>query len=401
MGQELTQVLCPECGTAGEADPQLSHWQCDKCGAGFFLRRCSACNWVSYVDGLQGFRMPWPCTWCGRFNRGFSQNQDPAAASAAELAAELTRYSPLDGAAGPGGGGEANPASPAPAPAPAAGTGPAPRARDPGDGGQAFTADNGSPGTAALPGLAPPRPGRRQVRRVWLSLAMVAACAAVATVVLTAGDPGAMGMAAGPGSTTRAVRVTAGQVGTVDFQGAPGQLTVVGTGSSQVTLTGQLHSDGSAPTVSTRFDRTARILVVSVQCAPATQCTQNLRLAVPAGTGTTVRQPSGRIVLTGLAGPLRITAANVDISASGLRSTELAAVITSGHLSAAFTTPPRQVSITLTSAQAALRLPDGAAYRVTQQVTSGYVRVAIPRASGAPRSVTVRIDSGELELLPA
>jgi hypothetical protein len=400
MGQELTQVLCLECGTAGDADPQLSHWQCDKCGAGFFLRRCSACNWVSYVDGLQGFRMPWPCTWCGRFNRGFSQNQDPAAASAAELAAELTRYSPPDGAAGPGGGGEANPANPA-NPAPAAGSGPAPRARDPGDGGRAFTADNGSPGTAPPPGLAPPLTRRRQVRRIGLSIAMVAACAAVATVVLTAGDPGAMGMAAGHGSTTRAVQVTASRVGTVDFQGAPGQLTIVGTGSSQVTLTGQLHGDGSAPAVSTRFDRAARTLVVSVQCAPATQCTQNLRLAVPAGTGTTVRQPSGRIVLTGLAGPLRITAANVDISASGLRSADLTAVITSGHLSATFTTPPHQVSITLTSAQAALRLPDGAAYRVTQQVTSGYVRVAVPQAGSAPRSVTVRIDSGELELLPA
>ena len=209
-----------------------------------------------------------------------------------------------------------------------------------------------------------------------------------------------MGMAGGHGSTTRAVQVTVGRVGTIDFQGVPGQLTIVGTGSGQVTLTGQLRGDGSAPAVDTRFDRATGVLVVSVQCAGATQCTQNLRLTVPAGTGTAVRQPGGRIVLTGLAGPLRITAANVDISASGLRSTELAAVITGGHLSAAFTTPPRQVSITLASAQATLRLPDGAAYRVTQQVTSGYVRVAIPQASGAHRSVTVRIDSGELELLP-
>jgi hypothetical protein len=76
-------------------------------------------------------------------------------------------------------------------------------------------------------------------------------------------------------------------------------------------------------------------------------------------------------------------------------------VITSGRLSATFTTPPHQVSITLASAQATLRLPDGAAYRVTQQVTSGYVRVAIPQASSAPRTVTARVDSGELELLPA
>jgi ABC-type phosphate transport system substrate-binding protein len=41
---------------------------------------------------LQGFHTPWPCTWCGRYNKGFRQNQDPAAASAAELAAEVHRY---------------------------------------------------------------------------------------------------------------------------------------------------------------------------------------------------------------------------------------------------------------------------------------------------------------------
>jgi len=92
MGQELTQVLCPECGTAGESDPGLSWWHCAKCGNGIFLRRCSACSRVSYVDGLQGIRMPWPCTWCGRFNKGFRQNQDPAAATAAELADEIARF---------------------------------------------------------------------------------------------------------------------------------------------------------------------------------------------------------------------------------------------------------------------------------------------------------------------
>ena len=208
-------------------------------------------------------------------------------------------------------------------------------------------------------------------------------------------------MAARHGSTTRAVRITAGQVGSIDFQGVPGKLTIAGTGSGRVTLTGQLQADGSAPVVETRLDRAAGVLLVSVRCAPDTQCTQNLRLAVPGSTGADVRQPGGQVVVTGLAGPLSITAANVDISASGLRSTALAAVITSGRLSAAFTTPPRQVSITLTSAQATLYLPARVAYLVTQQVMSGYLRAAIPQAASATRTVTARIDSGELELLPS
>jgi ABC-type phosphate transport system substrate-binding protein len=74
---------------------------CSNCGSGFFLRRCAACSRVSYVDGLQGFHTPWPCTWCGRYNEGFRHNHDPAAASAAELAAEVDRYGGLASPAEP------------------------------------------------------------------------------------------------------------------------------------------------------------------------------------------------------------------------------------------------------------------------------------------------------------
>src|SRR5579863_3526830 len=101
MRQVLTHMPCPECGTSGESDPEQSHWQCGNCGQGFYLRRCTACFRVSYVDGLQGFHTPWPCTWCGQYNQGFRQNQDPAAASAAELAAEVHRYGRPDSPAGP------------------------------------------------------------------------------------------------------------------------------------------------------------------------------------------------------------------------------------------------------------------------------------------------------------
>jgi hypothetical protein len=367
MGQELTRMLCPECGTAGESDPDQSRWQCTKCGSGFFLRRCSACTRVSYVDGLQGFRLPWPCAWCGRFNTGFSQNQDPAAASAAELAAELTRYGPPGGVAEPEAGDEATSA-------PITDGGP-PSAREPG-------------GRTRRVGLA-------------VAVAVAVACAATAGVVLTAGDPGAAGLAAAPVAVTRPVLFTASGVGSIDFRGVPGQLVLAGTRPGQVTMTGQLRGEGGAPVVETRFDHATGVLTVSVRCAPATRCTQNLRLAVPGVTGAAVWQPSGRVVATGLAGPLRITAANADISASGLRSADLSAVVTNGHLSAAFAAPPHRVSITLTSAQATVRLPARTGYRVIREGTSGYIRVAIPRTGDATRIVTARIDSGELKLLPA
>ncbi len=110
MGQVLTRVPCPECGISGESDPEQSHWLCGNCGSGFFLRRCTACSRVSYVDGLQGFHTPWPCTWCGQHNQGFRQNQDPAAASAAELIAEVHRYGRSVSAAPDTGGWDRTPA---------------------------------------------------------------------------------------------------------------------------------------------------------------------------------------------------------------------------------------------------------------------------------------------------
>jgi len=208
-------------------------------------------------------------------------------------------------------------------------------------------------------------------------------------------------MPAGQGSAVRAVRVTANQVGSIRFQGVPGQLAITGTGPGRVTLTGKLRGTGGTPAVETRLDRATDALAVFIRCAPASSCTENLQLTVPAGIPVAVLQPGGQVVLTGLAGPLRLSAANVDISADGLRSPELWAVITSGHLSATFAAPPRQVTIALASAQATLRLPADAPYQVIQQATSGYVRVAVPQAGNATRTVTARIDSGELELLPS
>jgi len=341
--------------------------------------------------------------WCGQFNRGFSQNQDPAAATAIELAAEVARYGLLQAIAVAA---EQESAIPAQVSGP-----------DPGDRGAApsplgwpeqppLRSRPEQPPPQGRPEL-PPEPGRQPAWRVAALIALAGACVVGgALALLAAGSPGASGMAAGhgdggQGSVMRTVHVTASRVAGIDFQGVPGQLTIVGGESSQAILIGQLHGLGRAPALQTRFDRAAGVLTVSVRCAPGSSCTENLRLAVPAGARAVVRQPGGSVAVTGLSGSLSITAADVDISASGLRSPDLTAVITRGRLNAVFTAPPRQVSITLASAQAALRMPARAAYRVTQEVTSGHVDVAIPEAGNAIRAVTARIDHGELDLLPS
>jgi hypothetical protein len=231
----------------------------------------------------------------------------------------------------------------------------------------------------------------------------VAGLVVVALIVTIAATRSAGGTGSPPG--TRAVSVTAGPAGTVDLESVPGQLTITGSATHQIRLTGQLHWSGHAPYASARTTATAapagRTLHLDYVCAAGSPCTEDYRLSLPAGTAVVLSQPSGHVIVDGLAGPLTITAASVDVSASGLRSPSLDASITSGHVSAAFTRAPRRVSLALTSAQATVRLPGTSpGYQVSQQVVSGYVHVGVAQAASSPYQVRARITSGELELLP-
>lgn len=236
---------------------------------------------------------------------------------------------------------------------------------------------------------APPGPRRPPRRAVAVAVAALAVIAVVALVAAARG-----------GGSPGTVSVTASSVTAVDFQGAPGQVSIVGAPTGQVRLTGQLHWTGHPPIAADRLDHVAHVLHLSYRCALASPCTERFLLVVPLRTAVILRQPSGHVIVAGLAGPLRITARSVDVSATGLRCPSLAAVITSGHLSATFAAPPGRIGVTLTSAQATLRLPASVDYAVRSAVTSGYVHVGIPQARNAARTVTARVVSGELELLP-
>ena len=225
--------------------------------------------------------------------------------------------------------------------------------------------------------------------------------AAVAAGTVTVAVLGVHGRAT-PGTDT--VSVSAGSVSTVVFQGPPGQLIITGQPGAatpgQVTLTGELHwVPGHRVAVATGPRQSGHVLRLGYRCAAGSPCTGNLRLVLPERTAIVLDQPSGHVVMYRLAGRLRITARSVDISATALRSPELAAMITSGHLSATFLSPPRQLGVTLLSAQATVWLPAGSGYRLSQQVTSGYLRVGVPQSPSASRTISAQVTSGELDLV--
>jgi hypothetical protein len=248
---------------------------------------------------------------------------------------------------------------------------------------------SGGPGRAAPEWLAR--------RLVWRSPAVVVGVVALLAVTIAVAASAASARGSGAGGSSN-VSVTAGSVRTVELQAVSGQLTIVGSAAGRVALTGQLDWTGHAPVATTRLVN-AHLLRLSYRCATASPCTANWRLVVPRRAAVVLTQPSGHVVVSGLAGPLQITAESVDVSATGLSSPSLRAAITSGHLEATFDQPPQQVSVALASAQATLSLPGTVAYALSDQVTSGYVHVGIPVAAGASHTVTASVLSGELDLL--
>jgi hypothetical protein len=323
-----------------------------------------------------GWNAPWFCTWCAVPNMGFTQNQDPASATVAELALSITRQqlsfelakdvlpltSEQDRRDAPEVAAEARP--------------PAEQA-------------------------APQAPATRRSPRTILAVAACALAVLVVAAVLVAMRPGpaasAPARSKGPNGQ---VSVTAAQVAAVIFQGVPGKLSVVGASTTKVSLTGQLRWSGHPPVAVTRREHGGHVLLLSYRCAAASPCTENFRLTVPAGDAIALSQSSAQLTLSGLAGQVSVTAASVLIIATGLRATTLVASVTSGTLTASFAAPPSLVNVTLISAQAALRLPASAAYQVSQQVTDGNVTVAVPRAGTADHRVIAHVTSGDLELLP-
>ena len=122
---------------------------------------------------------------------------------------------------------------------------------------------------------------------------------------------------------------------------------------------------------------------------------------MPGDTAVVLSQPSGQVSLDGLAGPVRITAANINVTATGLRARSLTATITSGQLTASFAKPPSQVSVTLSSAHASIHLPASARYTVSTQVNSGNVQVGVPQAAHSAHQVTAQLVSSDLQLQPS
>src|SRR5580700_1147155 len=124
-------------------------------------------------------------------------------------------------------------------------------------------------------GPAAAEPGAR--RQPWRSPAVVVGAVALLAVTVAATVSAASAHGShGPGGAST-VSVSAGSVRTVELQAVPGQLTIVGSATGRVTLTGQLDWTGHAPAATTRMAND-HLLRLRYRCATASPCTAHWRL---------------------------------------------------------------------------------------------------------------------------
>jgi hypothetical protein len=193
-------------------------------------------------------------------------------------------------------------------------------------------------------------------------------------------------------------------VKTVRLDGFNGNVAVGETGSAQIAATAQPVNGDVAPGLEFHLDDATRTLTLAcydqqtgngpIAC-PATQ----YKVSVPAGIGVTLQLLNGQASLTGLSGPVSVTAASAYVDALGLKTSDFTAAITNGTLNATLLTAPTHVDVSVTSAQATLHLPGTVSYAVQQQTTSAYVQVTVPQSPSSTHSVLAKADNGEISLL--
>jgi hypothetical protein len=220
-------------------------------------------------------------------------------------------------------------------------------------------------------------------RRTPLVVAGVVVLALVLAAVVWRTDSG-HGVPGVSGGSRTASYAAAG-VTSVDLDGFNGRLTIgVGDGS-HITATAGPADGHDVSGLAFRLDASTHVLTLACS-SPDTNIAiacpaSDYSVLVPPHVGVSLHELSGQANLSGLSGPVSITA------------------ITSGTLTATFASAPARVSVSVTSAQATLHLPAAATYDVRQRTVSGDVEVHVPQSAASPHTIEATATSGEVSLL--
>ncbi len=253
------------------------------------------------------------------------------------------------------------------------------------------------------------RPRRRWI---WILVALVTSAVLVIPVALRVGLKADLRH-----EHVRFRDYSASQVTAIEVSAPGASVTVRRDAARRVTLASSESWLLTRPFV--RRVRHGRTLTVSVGCPqlnPFEDCGVGLTISVPASTQVRADVGSGSLSVSGLSGPLavsattgsitltddsgpaRVQATAGSISAFGLTSPRLSAAVGAGSLVLRFASAPQSLGLAVGSGSGNVALPPGTSYRVTSRGT-GVLRIATGLAApGSGRLLTARVGTGMMTL---
>lgn len=200
---------------------------------------------------------------------------------------------------------------------------------------------------------------------------------------------------------------------------APGDAVAITAGlPGQVSVATTLAWQSAKPAISETWHGTT--LAISVNC-PAAEgletCSASLTVLVPAAVGARAEVGAGSATVSGLAGPVRVTATSGNLvlaylsgpvraaatsgsitGMTGLNSTNLTVDVTSGSLALGLNNAPRSLSLAVGSGSGLVTVPPGTRYRINTG-QGGAVHVSPGMSSpGAAGLIAAKAGSGGLSI---
>ncbi|MEV4101285.1 DUF4097 family beta strand repeat-containing protein [Nonomuraea sp. NPDC049649] len=129
-------------------------------------------------------------------------------------------------------------------------------------------------------------------------------------------------------------------------------------------------------------------------------CDVDYTVEIPRGLRVKAETDSGAVTLRDLSGEVEASSDSGRIEATGLSSGRVVAGTDSGGIALTFAAPPEKVETRSDSGSSVVRVPEGP-YDITATTDSGGRRIDAAHEAGAPRTIDVRSDSGDVDVLPA
>jgi hypothetical protein len=189
-----------------------------------------------------------------------------------------------------------------------------------------------------------------------------------------------------------AVYAISSPVSAVVITSQVGNITVTGGSTASVT---ERTTYSSRPPVTTRTV-SGGTLTVGYTCPTELVCAVVYDIRVPRTAAVRVTADAGRIVLSGLAGPVTAKADAGIITATGLTGASVSLTTDVGAITADFGAAPATVAAVTRIGAITLRVPQTATYTVIANASFGAATVRIPQSSSAPHTITATTDVGAI-----